>query len=309
MIITRLTGGLGNQMFQYAAGLALAERHRTVCKLDLDWYNDPAPRRPHERYGLGCFNISEALATVTEVERTRGFALTRTERWATTAIRHLRLNRWSRSLQSRPGLRYEGGHRYNPAFAEWPADTYLHGMWQSEKYFASVAPLVRAQFSFRYPLSARAAEWASRIRATPDAVAVHIRRGDYLNNPVYHREIGPLDRDYYQAAVHQVKQRFPHAVLFLFSDDIASVAAEFKADLPVVFVGHEAALEDWDTLHLMTLCQHAIIANSTFSWWGAYLQTPGRDHLVIAPTPWFADGSRDGTDIVPSRWLQLSRVP
>lgn len=309
MIITWLTGGLGNQMFQYAAGLALAERHRTVLKLDVSWYRHDPAYEAHNRYALSCFNITEQFATAEEVERLRGVVLTRTERWTVPLARALRLRRYA-DWMLRPDRSFQDSSLTgNPAaLARLPDDTYLHGMWQSEENFTAAAPLLRQHFTLRYPLSAAARACAAAIAAAQPAVAVHFRRGDYARNPDFARDIGVLGHDYYAAALQRIRAVAPSATLFVFSDDIEAVQREFSPDFPCHFYRSPSPLHAPEKIHLMSLCDHAIISNSTFAWWGAWLhagEAAGR--TVIAPEPWFANPALDGAALVPRAWVRLPR--
>jgi Glycosyl transferase family 11 len=305
MIVTHLLGGLGNQMFQYAAGLALAERRRTVLKLDVSWFHDDPAHDNHNRYGLSCFNITEQFATQEEIDRVRGVQLTRTERWSVALARVLRLRRYALRHSAPFNWHRAPTFAFYPQFKEQPDNTYLNGMFQSEKFFADQADLLRRHFTFRYPLSPEADRLAARIRSGPSA-AVHIRRGDYRRNAVYAQEIGTLDLGYYQRAVQLLREGNPEATLYIFSDDIEAVAREFAPPGRHEFVrgvtpGHAA-----DQMRLMALCDDIAIANSTFSWWGAWLN-PSAGKRVVAPEPWFNQSPHDTSDVVPSHWLRLPR--
>ncbi len=305
MIITWLSGGLGNQMFQYAAGLALAERRRTVLKLDPTWFREDPTYAPHNRYALSCFHITEQFATADEVERAKGIRLTRTERWARAAAGALRL-RHVAAFGRQPGhLHQPPTFAFYPEFFDQPDGTYLGGMFQSERFFAPVADLLRLQFSIRYPAAPGVAGVAARIRSGP-SVAVHVRRGDYATNAGFRRELGVLDPVYHERAFRLVRERHPAATFYVFSDDIEAVAREIRPPGPHVFVRPQPGWPAHDELRLMSLCDHFIIANSTFSWWAAWLGTnPGK--LVVAPDPWFSGPDRDVSDVVPSGWLRLPR--
>ena len=309
MIITWLTGGLGNQMFQYAAGLALAERHRTVLKLDVSWFNADPRYEAHNRYALSCWNITEQFATAEEIERLQGVPLTRTERWSVGLARALRLRRYAAWME-RPDRSFrEAALTGNPAaLATLPDGTYLHGMWQSEANFAGVAGLLRQHFSLRYPLSAAARDCAAAIAAARPAVAVHFRRGDYARNPSFARDLGVLGADYYAAAVERIRAVAPRATLFVFSDDIDAVQREFQPDLPCHFYRSPSPQHAPEKIHLMSLCDHAVVSNSTFAWWGAWLHAgDSSDRCVVAPDPWFANPDLDGAAVVPARWTRLAR--
>lgn len=303
MIITWLTGGLGNQMFQYAAGLALAEHHRTVLKLDATWYRRDPTYESHNRYALSCLNITEQLATQEEIDRVRGVQLTRTERWSVAFARRLRLYRYANRHAAAANWHQPPSFAFYPGFFEQPDNTYLNGMFQSEKFFAPAANLLRSHFSFRYPPQPAVAAIAARIASGPSA-AIHFRRGDYARNPDFARDIGVIGLDYYHRAAKLLRERSPDAVIYIFSDDIEAVSREFAPPGPHEFVRCVAPWHPWDKIRLMSLCNHLAIANSTFSWWAAWLN-PSPDKLVIAPDPWFAGNTYQNPDIVPENWIRL----
>ncbi len=305
MIISWLTGGLGNQMFQYAAGLALAEHRRTVLKLDPGWFRHDPTCASHNSYSLSCFNITEQFATQEEIDRVRGVTLTTTERWSIAAARALRFYRYANRHAAPANWHQPPTFRFYPEFFAQPDNTYLNGMFQSEQFFAPVEKLLRAHFSFRYPASPSVAALGAQIRSGPSA-AIHFRRGDYARDPKFNREIGVVGLDYYTRAVQLLRERSPDATLYIFSDEIEAVSHEFTPPGPHHFVraGHD--WHPWDELRLMSQCEHLAIANSSFSWWAAWLN-PSLSKLVIAPTPWFAHSEHDEADIVPSCWIRIPR--
>lgn len=307
MIITSLTGGLGNQMFQYAAGLALAEHRRTVLKLDVNWYRHDPAYEAHNRYALSCLNITEQFATQEEIDRVRGVALTRTERWSVAAARALRLYRYANRHAAPANSHRPPTFAFYPQFFDQPDPTYLNGMFQSEKFFAPVADLLRLHFSFRYPPQPEVAALAARIKSGPSA-AVHFRRGDYTRNAAFSQQIGVIGPDYYRRAIARLRERSPDATLYLFSDDIEAIAREYQPPGPHVFVRCVKPWHAYDKIRLMALCDHIAIANSTFSWWAAWLnQSP--DKLVLAPDPWFAHSDHDSSDVIPTAWERLGINP
>jgi hypothetical protein len=304
MIITSLTGGLGNQMFQYAAGLALAEHRRTVLKLDVSWFGEDPQYEAHNRYALSCLNITEQFATKEEIERLRGVQLTRTERWSFALARRLRLNRYANRYAGPANWHSAPTFAFYPEFFAQPDNTYLTGMFQSERFFAPIADLLRLHFSFRYPAQPEVAALAARIRSGPSA-AVHFRRGDYARNSTFAREIGIINPAYYARAIRRLREHSPQAKLYLFSDDIEAVAREFTPDGPHEFVRCVKPWHAYDKIRLMSLCDHIAIANSTFSWWAAWLN-PSPTKLVIAPDPWFAQSPHNTADLVPSSWTRMT---
>lgn len=198
---------------------------------------------------------------------------------------------------------YETGMRYNQATVDCIKNgDVLQGYWQSEKYFSNFERMeVRKMFCPAGLPTERAKALYNGLTGD-EAVAVHVRRGDYLVEP--HKSFhGVLDMRYYQRAISLIQVRTLNPQFFLFSDDPAWCKQQFKglADVVVVETGQEA-----EDIYLMAHCKHAIIANSSFSWWGAWLGEWQKDRTVIAPKKWFTDEAKqDYSDIVPERWLKI----
>jgi hypothetical protein len=311
MIISRLTGGLGNQMFQYAAGLALAHKHRTALKLDTGWFPVNAARSGvrHYAYALHCFNVLEQFATQEEINGLVGRSGGLCEKVVYRAATILGLHRLSRLLGPSVGqLHNQESGKFYPSFLELPDHTYLSGTFQSEKFFLPVAEQLRPQFSFRYPLSSEVAGLAREIQET-ESISVHFRWGDYVSDAKYREGLGVLPMSYYRDAVALLRGKLGAAIkLYIFSDDIDAVEKEFRPDAPRTYVRGVRPENSHDELRLMALCRHNVIANSTFSWWAAWLNAnPAK--IVIAPDPFFQGLGADGADIVPESWVKLPVAP
>jgi hypothetical protein len=306
MIISRLTGGLGNQMFQYAAGLALAHQHLTVLKLDAGWFSifhEPGGRR--SRYALHCFNVQEQFATQEEIAWLLGQSGGICEKLAHRVAIALGMHRLSRVLGPNAGqLHTQQSERFYSGFFDQPDNTYLSGTFQSEKFFQPVVEQVRLQFSFRYCLSPELADLAREIRET-ESVSVHFRRGDYVTNARYRKNLGVLPMTYYSDAVALLRDKLGADIkLYVFSDDIEEVEKQFVSNCSRVYVRGVRPENAHDELRLMALCKHNIIANSTFSWWAAWLNR-NTSKIVVAPEPFFQELGRQGADIVPESWIKL----
>jgi hypothetical protein len=289
MIITRLIGGLGNQMFQYAAGLALAKQHGVELTVDLGGFDQYSLRR----YSLAHFAL-EPRPAPQDALSTAG---------SSSLIARLR-----RKLGIGYGCAYtiyrETSLRFNNEFKKLPNNTYLDGYWQCEAYFSEFTDAVRQAFAFRTPASGINAEWLAHIRGA-NAIAIHVRRGDYANNPKTFQVHGLCSLDYYhQAALYMEQHANEAPEFFIFSDDPDWAKENLKLDHPMHFVTHNNAETDYEDLRLMSACKHQIVANSTFSWWGAWL-AKSEEQIVIAPKNWFASEQLDSCDIVPHDWIQL----
>ncbi|MEM1157460.1 MAG: alpha-1,2-fucosyltransferase [Verrucomicrobiota bacterium] len=304
MIITRLTGGLGNQMFQYAAGLALAEQHRTVLKLDVSWFKDDPAYEAHNRYALSCLNVTEQFATQAEIEALSSKPFTKIEIFSARLAKMFHFYRYAEQFKKYGNLFYDQNYKYDSEFTSQPDFTYLHGDWQSEKYFSGVSELLKLHFSFRYPAPPPVLEMEKKISKSSESAFIHFRRGDYLANPKFKQDLGILTLDYYHCAVVELLKRFPNIHFYIFSDDIDAIEREFQPEAPHTFVRATKPWHSYDKVRLMSKCRHGIIANSTFSWWSAWLmQNPQK--IIIAPRMWRKSDSYDCSDAIPKSWLRL----
>jgi hypothetical protein len=287
MVIVRLMGGLGNQLFQYAAGRALAHRHGVALKLDLAGFTS----NPLRGYALAAFDVTAGIATAEEAARLYSRTLAgrvrrRLERLLPTHRRRYYLEPLAR--------RHTGPVPLGP-------DVYLHGYWQTEKHFESIAPLLRKELALR---DGQTFERRPLVRTVgdEDSVSLHVRRGDYVGTPRSAALHGTCSLEYYRAALAAIEARVPRPRLFVFSDDPEWARAELDLGHPTTHVSG-GGLSDAEELVLMSRCRHHVVANSSFSWWGAWLDArPGG--IVVAPRRWLADPSRRTRDLLPSAWLQ-----
>lgn len=291
MIVSHLIGGLGNQMFQYAAGWALAKDKDTNLKLDVfDFEN----YRSH--YG---FEIDKVFRAEIDIA-TRG-DLRDVLGWQSreNVNRILRRPRMSpirkRSMVIEPHFHYFDVKSYAPSKA------WLYGYWQSEKYFSSHANDLREQFKFRTPLSTENKVWLNAIKSK-NSVSVHVRRGDFTNieNASIH---GTCSLGYYKSAIQYIEDRVKCPEFFFFSDDMDWVKNNITTSYPVNYVENNLGTESYNDMRLMSECKFNIIANSSFSWWGAWLNT-NAENIVIAPKLWFANDF-DTSDLIPDRWIRI----
>ncbi len=288
MIIVKLAGGLGNQLFQYAAGRALAHSQGKTLLLDISNYD-----RDHlgRQYRLNHFHIQAEFATPRDVRR-----ISRQNR------RDLFSRVWQRAERYLPRHwrsvfvdRVEG---YDPALFRIRRNVALQGYWQSEKYFRSIAPLLRQELVLHTPPVGRNATLAREITGV-ESVSVHVRRSDYVTNNSHI----VLPKTYYEAALAHLAHVAPEAYYYIFSDDIPWCRKHLDLPGPAVFVDHNGPEADFEDLRLMNLCKHHIIANSSFSWWGAWLGN-NPQKIVISPRKWFSDSHRKTHDLVPETWLK-----
>ena len=292
MIISNIIGGLGNQMFQYAAGRARSLKLGVPLKLDT---RDFSEYKLHQGFELNrLFNCHAEIATEIDLAKTLGW-------------QRLKLAQRLLRKPQLKNLRYKS-YIVEPQFHYWNGidelkdNIYLDGYWQSEQYFHEYADKIRTEFTFKLPFSLKNNEISKHI-AQVNAVSLHVRRGDYANSPKTTATHGLCSLDYYRAAIDYVSAHVNQPCFYIFSDDIAWVKSNLVLDKTTVFVSHNKDSESYNDMRLMSLCKHNIIANSSFSWWGAWLNQNSKK-IVIAPKQWFSK-STDTSDLIPAGWMRL----
>lgn len=293
MIIVRLTGGLGNQLFQYAAALRLAHATGSSLKLDILSYR----RDPLRSYALDAFRISAAMAETREIALFQGREKMRSGTHSLYRRIPLQFRRWQWVRQS--------SLYFHPEILDLEGDVYLDGSWQSQKYFEDAAGLIRTEFTLKDKIACRT-ETISREILSTNAVSMHIRRGDYIENPVTRSIHDVCSLDYYERSLSLLTAMEPNPHIFVFSDDKEWVHQNVRFPYPISVVDHNSPVQAHDDLRLMSLCRYHVIANSSFSWWGAWL-SPYPDKKVFAPGRWFNAEGYDISDFVPADW-QLVKV-
>ncbi len=281
MIIVYLMGGLGNQMFCRAFGLALEKKWDDVTYTTRSLNCGPFAHLTN--FSLGSFVGG-------------GFDTLRIMDDVPPAHQVFKIQ--------------ETSMRYNPAMLE-PRTSFtphlthpyieMMGNWQSEKYFQGIAGEVRQKFQFT---KTRQPTWRGRVyeemlRVAPVSVAIHVRRGDYESYPETRKHHGLLSLAYYKNAMKYIEDKVGPVHYFVFSDD----RQWCEANMPGMTI--VTGTDKYDDLYLMSLCRHSITANSALSWWGAWLgdDKPGR--VVVAPKRWLAAPNVDTSDVVPERWTKM----
>ena len=285
MIVARIEGGLGNQLFQYAFGTQLASQHDTELVLDLSSYAS----KPAHGYMLDRFSIRARELRTDERKRIPG-----------------RYGEGTRSLLQ--ALVFAGKEltrvRERPfGFAERymsaPDDNYLVGYWQSERFFRDVTANIREQFHPAVSMSSETLRIRDRM-LNSSSIAIHLRRGDYITTkPMAARN---LSLDYYRECVASQLERRPESQVYVFSNDIPWCHANLDLPCPVHFVEHTNNATAHEDLCLMTAAECFVVANSTFSWWGAYLGER-QDRTVFAPKSWYHPKTLDDQDINCKDWI------
>lgn len=280
-------------MFQYAAVRALAAAQQHTFKLDV---SSLFRETHHQGFQLqDIFKGTFETATPNDLRATLG-------RWRSFSSMQY--------LLSQPiGRAFRGSNFVvEPHFQYWHGlrqvcpNAYLVGYWQSERYFSDYAQTIRDDFTFKLPISDENTTLAGHIKKN-NAVSLHVRRGDYVNNPSTAAHHGVCSIAYYQDAIRYIVDRSGPVVLYIFSDDPQWVRANLQVKVPCVYVDHNRGPSSYVDMQLMSLCNHHIIANSSFSWWGAWLN-PNAGKIVVAPKNWFAKPMHT-QDLLPSDWIRL----
>ena len=292
MIIVHLIGGLGNQMFQYAAGRSIAIKRKCGLKVDI---SDFSGYRLHQGFELErAFNCQINLATNEDIVNMLGLQGHQIIRGP--------LSRLSLSWLRVKEFIVEPHFEYWPELSFSPENSYIRGYWQSEKYFLDVANELRSDFAFKSPMTAVNLELAKEIE-DKNSVSLHIRRGDYVQNPKASAVHGTCTLDYYSEAMRLMIDEVGKPHIFIFSDDIDWVRKNLSIPTTHTFVYQNIGADSYRDMQLMSICKHNIIANSSFSWWGAWLNAHPQK-VVISPKKWFQNGN-NVKDLIPPHWRSI----
>lgn len=292
MVIVKLMGGLGNQMFQYALGKAMAKRLETTLKLDLDFLLDRTPRENFvfRDYDLDVFNLSVERALPDDISPFFYQPKNKFDKLFS------RLKKWWV-----PYTAYREAHFHvDPAVFLLSGNIYLEGYWQSAQYFQDIEDEIRTDFSFRSPIAPTSKQLSDEIE-NKNSVCINVRRADFLNTSFH----GVCNMNYFGPAIEFMASRVVNSHFFVFSDDPEWCLNNFKLPYRFTFVGHEHKGEKFSSyLQLMAQCKHFIIPNSSFAWWAVWMNQ-GDEKVVVAPTVWFTDSSWDTCDLIPNTWIRM----
>lgn len=278
MKIVKFTGGLGNQMFQGAFSYVLM-KHNQIVKADIDLYKTRVFRGGvdlnHGGYELErLFNINFPIATDSECEKLG----TRADTF---------FHRVSRKFFTKKTHHIEYSSEYHPELLDDKTDSYLEGYWQNPKYYENYKDEIQKLFTFKLPLNQKSQALAKEIQSEANTVAVHVRRGDYLNHPT----LFVCGKKYFENALRRTFETVPNVSHFIiFSDDIpwCKENLDFQ-NVKATFVDWNKERESWQDMALLSFCNHAIIPNSSFSWWGAFLNC-NPNKKILVPNMWNTEG-------------------
>jgi hypothetical protein len=295
LIIIKLQGGLGNQMFQYAFGKSLSKQLNCSLYLDPSFFVpqpievDITPRR----YELNIFEADISFASEKMISQ-----------FFHPGLFQRVLNKLNTAKKI---LHKESSLLVDHEVFKMKPPVYFDGFWQSEKYFSDNENLIRKVFKFKKPLSIHSQKLATEILKCENAVSVHIRRGDYISSERTNQIHGTCSVAYYINAISLLKSKLNKLYFYFFSDDPEWVIGNLVQNLQnYEVVKHNTGDDSWQDMALMSRCKHHIIANSSFSWWGAWLN-PDKEKIVIAPENWFKIKTdyHNISDLLPGNWVKL----
>lgn len=279
MITVKLIGGLGNQMFQYALGRHLSIKNN--CDLYMD-INEFETYKLH-KYSLQHFQIKENFLKLEDVPKKSFF---------------------DRFNFLKTGVIQERNFNFSKNILDIKAPSYLEGFWQSELYFNEIRETLIKDFEVEKPLTGKNLKVFEEIKGV-DSISLHVRRGDYVSNQQTNSFHGTCSLNYYKRSLDYIIEKKPGDLkIFAFSDDPQWIKENLKTEIPIRFVDHNDADANFEDLRLMSLCKNNIIANSSFSWWGAWLNQ-NSEKIVIAPQRWFNNDKVDTSDVVPNSWTRI----
>ena len=283
-----LSGGLGNQMFQYAFFLMMRRHFRHV------YLSLRKIKKTPEHNGFELDRVFPRTRKHTESVITKLTAIP----YLSPVISHLLCVHKFREREYYKAIPLSLLHK-KKSFG-----TRYVGYWQSEKYFSKVQDEVRQAFHFdEQKLNARSFAFAEELRKKSNTVSVHVRRGDYLNNPNFSNI---CTEEYYRRAFNYIHEKVNAPFYVLFTDDTEYFRSHFSDLKPCILVDWNRGKDSWQDIFLISLCSHHIIANSSFSWWGAWLDSKP-DKIVCAPSPWILQ--TETPDIIPPQWKTIQMHP
>ncbi|HEY1037277.1 MAG TPA: alpha-1,2-fucosyltransferase [Candidatus Paceibacterota bacterium] len=308
MIVLQLKAGLGNQMFQYAFAKALALRSGQKLALDLSWFENVSERDTSRTFGLNHFNIDAEILPANSPLARHSTGMAFIFRKIAAKIKRMFVNT---------------DYAYSAFEARPRESATVSGYWNSEKYFADFAADIRRDLQLKNDLSPEARSAKEEVlRAISDKktlILIHVRRGDYVTNAHAHAAHGLSSLEYYKLAIERIMGKIikdaggfdkENSLFVLASDDMDWTVENIVPHLPTSHIALSGkGLKDFEELHIMSLCHHFIIANSTFSWWAAWLSDTaareGKKKIVIAPNAWVADPKTDTRDVIPEAWTRI----
>lgn len=280
MLIVKLKGGLGNQLFQYGFGRLISNKRNEQLKLDISSLGSAKDTK--RSFVLDKFNIKAEIASKEEIQKYAPSAFARFTKQKILREFHIG---WQPQLLT-------------------SQKKYFEGYWQSYLYLDPIKDKLLQEITLKNPFTDYYQQISSQIKNSL-SVAIHIRRGDFTDNQKIKSIHQTITLEYFQKAFSLIESKLQNNTYFVFSDDIAWVKTNLKTNFPTTYVSPEKNSEATQELILMSQCQHQIIANSTFSWWAAYLNQ-NLNKIVIAPKKWNNKYQKHYQHLLPKDWLSLN---
>ena len=293
MICVKLFGGLGNQMFQYACGKSLAIKKNTTLVFDISSLEINSKGVTKRNLELEHLGIHVEEVTKRDLKKIKPL-FKRIQNYFSIKLFNIGIQNENYFI--------ENNFIYNKKIENISENCFLSGYWQSELYFVSIEKMIRDEFKFKNIKSEVNSKWEALIKST-NSVSIHIRRKDFIssNNKNIH---GACSIEYYKKAIEYIIEVNEKSYFFIFSDDTEWTEYNFHlSSIQSFFITGNTGSNSYIDMHLMSLCKHNIIANSSFSWWAAWINS-NPNKIVVAPNNWFTDtGMNSQThDLIPNNW-------
>lgn len=286
MIVTRLSGGLGNQLFQYCVGLNLGRLNSDIVKVDINRFSMPEENRQY------CLDLIFPEVQIASHEEVTSF----TKPKRIFGIFNIAGDR---------RLIVEKGFSFDPGILKQKGPAYLQGFWQSEKYFIGLKEFLQKTIILKRIESSDLYEFYLNKIKFNNSVCLFVRRAELVTNQKYRAYHGYCDLDYYKRGISFLNQKLENPFYLIFSDDLSWCIENFSELSNSIIVPHDVAGDRFvQYFMLMKECQNFIISNSTYSWWAAWLAS-NNEKTVVAPKSWFNEAKHSTEDLIPADWVQL----
>jgi hypothetical protein len=291
MIIQKINWWLGNQMFQYAFIKSLSIRNKIDFRLDISWSNTYL-----RKYELEIFNIDKKYSRTADLPfYERLFFNSKIANFITSKIIYF-FKKYNHNHHIEKQYNYDDDFmKIKTWYVEW--------FFQTEKYFIDFEEIIRKDFEFIKPINERNSNILSIITSV-NSVSIHVRRWDYISNNKTNQFHWTCSVDYYLNAIKKIRAKISNPIFFIFSDDIEWAKLNITVDSECFYIDWNNNLDGFEDMRLMSFCKHNIIANSSFSWWWAWLNK-NIEKIVIWPQNWFNDNSMNTEDIMPKNWIRI----
>lgn len=300
MIITKIGGGMGNQMFQYAIGRSLSIKNNTKLGLYLEALLDRSYKSKYtfRNYDLDIFNVDAEIVDRSMIPFMQKYYNKGFVSFIIRSVRFILRNFFKIKIKGR-----EKNFSFDNSILQLEDGVCLEGCWQNEKYFIDISDIIRKDFTLKYLLPDNIKNLMDVIKKE-NSLCLHIRRGDYVGDKNFEN----VTKEYYDKAILYISKKTKIDKIYVFSDDIKWCEDNMKFEYPVMFVGDEYSGKKAEGHHiLMRSCSNFIIPNSTYAWWAAWL-SDNKDKIIVVPEQWFPRNSihyNKNIEIIPDNWIKI----